>query len=170
MKKNTKILLFIFVTLILLAIIYILFLNKNDNKMYETKFNEKYKYMNNESRKFVNALNPEWTYYLRKNINTNKTEVCGVFSKGTVCLSNNIDGRFSEFGKKDNDKYIVSGYTKAKKEEMERKGAKCIVSSFDVECKNDEKLECFIEDAGDVYCTVNDIDCVVDTDGSSYCY
>ena len=90
-------------------------------------------------------------FWLQQNASTR--EVCGVFPSGTVCLTNDSNGRQSEFTDASNGN--VTGYTLEKKTEMEQAGASCTVYSTNVKCYGLD-MYCSINSGGRVSCYTSD--------------
>ena len=117
----------------------------------------------------TSTMEPESAiFYLKTNIATNQSEVCGVYSGGTVCLEN-AGNRYSEYGTSDGNGYIVTGYSAEKKAEMEAKGATCRVTNIAVYCDEDN-LTCSLDNYGNVNCSSTPHGCSVGRYGSTNCY
>ena len=105
--------------------------------------------------------------WIQENTTSGTKEVCGVFSNGTVCLTN-ASARTSEFTDAENGN--VTGYTLQKKTEMEAAGASCSVRSSGVDCGG-AGVFCSINKYGGVSCSTFDSShyCNIGRNGSHYC-
>ena len=126
---------------------------------YETTFDGNYTYYSWSSATsdesddwFVdNELNDEFGFYARKNTLTNVKEVCGVFTNGTVCLASGDYSSDISNCSQDEPNYdgtgetCVTGYLKAKMDEMLAKGASyCKIddNNFAFSCYNEDDISC----------------------------
>ena len=98
-------------------------------------------------------------FWIQENTTSGDKELCGVFPSGTVCLTQEPNGRQSEFTDASNGN--VTGYTLQKKTEMEQAGASCTVKSNNVTC-NGSGMYCYLASSGSVNCSVPGY--------SHYCY
>ena len=125
------------------------------------------------------AFSNGWTVYLRND--GTKNETCKVFPSGTVCLTNNSTGYFSDFEDCSGDSTYdgtgttcLKGYTKAKVDEMLSKGADyCFIADgYNVYVSDLSGEHCNINEDGYVTCYNDEGDsdsCTVNSDGSPWC-
>ena len=147
---------------------------------YETTFDGTYTYSQNNNN-YKDVIEPSWKYYIRKDISTNKREICGVFPSGTICLEHS-SSRSSDFGDcSGNLSYTggstcLTGYTKGKADEMLSKGASsCDIASNnsnlydEVTCYNGTD-NCKLMRSGVVYCKDGSHNCRIYANGNIVCY
>ena len=124
---------------------------------YTYKWNDvSYDGYNETSNGWYDELNPTSKAYLRKD--GTKTEICGVFTGGTVCIESAFNGRQDEFGTKPYQIESLTGYTANKVAEMQSKGAACYspTNSYYIYCSasgnEDFGPGCSMSDDGYVQC------------------
>ena len=108
------------------------------------------------------------SFWIQQNTSTGDKEVCGVFPSGTVCLTNDSNGRQSEWSS--SKPYTLSGYTLQKKTEMESAGASCTVKSDNVKCVG-SGMSCVVSRYGIVGCSTSDSShyCSIGNDDDAHC-
>ena len=106
-------------------------------------------------------------YWIQENTSSGSKELCGILNGTTVCLTNDPNGRASEFGTQDeNNNYIVTGYALQKKTEMEATGVSCSVRSDNISCNG-----CGVSSDGGVSCFGWDgHNCRISSNGDAECY
>ena len=118
----------------------------------------------------------EWEEFVPDD--SNYSEVCGVFSNGTVCLTNSVSGRSSDFADATTAGYYTStniastglqGYTLTKAQEMLTAGAtQCIFDGY-LMCEGSD-VRCYIFQDGNVRCGTGTMSgCNLERDGYVMC-
>ncbi len=118
-----------------------------------------------------NTIDENWTVYIKENTQTNKSEICGVFANGTVCLEAN---KWETSNNQQATPY-AGDYIHNKKTEFENAiggGFTCeLDDGSDLNCDT-ETVSCYAHESGYVYCGDYSVGrwCFVDMNDQTGCH